>query len=240
MKKIKYILIFTLLLLATLVVTSCAKFNNEKPVTLITVTGAGNVSKIEILGGTLQMSAAVTPKDASDDSVTWIVIDGTGTATISPKGLLTALTNGTVTVHAISVSNKTVKGVKEVILTNQKEIDMNATLTNLTADGIQVMGFTPLHNDYIMVLSDGETHAPIIIATAFQSTAIVTIKVASNVNSEKITDRTATVSVTSADKKSTKVYTIVFESQIPAVNLRSADNFVILEKQVYQHQQLQT
>ena len=46
------------------------------------------------------MIADIKPKDATDKTVTWKVIDGTGRASISSKGLLTAYSTGTVTVRA--------------------------------------------------------------------------------------------------------------------------------------------
>lgn len=72
------------------------------PVTSVTVYGAGNKTVITVDKGTLQMYANVLPVDADDTTVTWSVINGTGSATISASGLLTAITNGTVTVKATS------------------------------------------------------------------------------------------------------------------------------------------
>jgi hypothetical protein len=72
------------------------------PVTSVTVNGAGGATTISVNGGTLQMSATVLPIDADDLTVTWSVTNGTGSATISATGLLTALTDGTVTVKATS------------------------------------------------------------------------------------------------------------------------------------------
>jgi uncharacterized protein YjdB len=72
------------------------------PVTAVTVVGAGNETVITVNGGTLQMYAHIDPHDATDQTVTWSVINGTGTASISASGLLTAITNGTVTVKATS------------------------------------------------------------------------------------------------------------------------------------------
>jgi uncharacterized protein YjdB len=46
------------------------------------------------------MSAAVEPANASNKSVTWSITNGTGEATISTAGLLTAVKNGTVVVKA--------------------------------------------------------------------------------------------------------------------------------------------
>ena len=59
-------------------------------VTGITVTGAGGASTITADRGTLQLSAAVTPTNATNKTVTWSVVNGTGQATISSTGLVTA------------------------------------------------------------------------------------------------------------------------------------------------------
>jgi len=73
------------------------------PVTGITVTGAGSATII-LNGGTLQMSATALPANATNQTVTWSVTNGTGSATInSTSGLLTATGAGTVTVTASAV-----------------------------------------------------------------------------------------------------------------------------------------
>ena len=69
------------------------------PVTSITVTGAGSATTVAN-GGTLAMSAAVLPANATDPSVAWSVAAGTGTATINSTGVLTGTGDGTVTVTA--------------------------------------------------------------------------------------------------------------------------------------------
>ncbi len=72
------------------------------PVKFIAVSGENNVSSITSKGGTLQMAAEVLPADAKNKSVTWSVTNGTGSAAISPTGLLTAQADGTVTVKAMA------------------------------------------------------------------------------------------------------------------------------------------
>ena len=69
-------------------------------VSSISVQGAGNATTITTAGGTLQMGATVLPANAADDTYSWSVANGTGSATIDANGLLTALTDGTVTVTA--------------------------------------------------------------------------------------------------------------------------------------------
>ena len=74
--------------------------NQIVPVTGITVTGAGGATIITSENGTLQLSAAILPANATNKSVTWSLINGTGQATINSSGLVTAISNGTVTARA--------------------------------------------------------------------------------------------------------------------------------------------
>jgi hypothetical protein len=76
----------------------------------ITVTGVGGVTTITTDNGTLQMVATVLPEGATDKSVTWSVISGTGTGSINSTGLLTAITDGTVTVRATANDGSAVYG----------------------------------------------------------------------------------------------------------------------------------
>ena len=94
----------------------------------ITVQGAGNANTITTAGGTLQIGATVLPANATNGTYTWSVTNGTGSATIDANGLLTAVTDGTVTVTAtandasgetasmvVTISNQSV-GVNEASL----------------------------------------------------------------------------------------------------------------------------
>lgn len=222
------ILTLFILIATVLMFTACGKKDSGIAVTAMEVTGAQNVSTIETLGGTLQMTAAVTPANATNKNVTWTIVDGTGNATVSVSGLVTALTNGTVTVTAASVSNKTVKGSKQLTITNQVNVAMDATLTALTIDGIAVMGFTPLTNDYAKVLSDEVTATPVVVATKYASSATVVIVPAADVTSSVEQDRITTITVTSGDGVSVRVYSVQFETAIHKVGLRSAGDYVIL------------
>jgi hypothetical protein len=112
-----------------------------KPVIAINVTGEGGASTIETDGGTLQMNAEVLPANATDPSVTWSVVNGTGRATISDTGLLTAVANGTVTVKATANDGSSVEGTLEVTISNQtvRVTDITVTgaagATTITTDG---------------------------------------------------------------------------------------------------------
>lgn len=98
-------------------------------VSSITVTGAGGAAAIVTNSGTLQMSASVLPGNASDSTVMWSVINGTGTATISSGGLLTASTNGTVTVRATANDGSGVYGEKQITISGQTVTPTTYALT---------------------------------------------------------------------------------------------------------------
>jgi uncharacterized protein (TIGR02145 family) len=91
----------------------------EKFVTEIIVTGEGSATTIEIEGGTLQMLTHIHPHDATYSSVTWSLINGTGTGLISLGGLLTAITDGTVTIRATANDGSEVYGELEITFSNQ-------------------------------------------------------------------------------------------------------------------------
>ena len=65
----------------------------------ILISSAGGVNELDV-GSSLQFTASVLPAYASDPSLSWSVINGTGTATICECAILSALTPGTVDVVA--------------------------------------------------------------------------------------------------------------------------------------------
>jgi hypothetical protein len=82
-------------------------------VTAITVIGSTVAD-----GATLQMVANVSPVNATDASVTWSVVNGTGTATInSSTGLLTATSAGDVLVIATANDASGISGSATVTIT---------------------------------------------------------------------------------------------------------------------------
>jgi hypothetical protein len=93
-----------------------------KMVTSITVTGAGGATTITTDGGTLQMQAEVLPATATNRAVTWSKVNGTGRATISAGGLLTAVANGTVTATATARDGSGISGSLQITLSNQTSI----------------------------------------------------------------------------------------------------------------------
>ena len=69
------------------------------PVTNITLTTAGGISEMDA-GTTLQCSATVEPDTASNPLILWSVNNLSGSAQVSPDGLVSALTEGNVEVIA--------------------------------------------------------------------------------------------------------------------------------------------
>jgi hypothetical protein len=93
--------------------------SDEVLVTSITVSGAGGASTITTDEGTLQLSASVLPEDATNKNVTWSISNGTGSATISSGGLVTAVTDGTVTARATANDGSGVYDDYELTISNQ-------------------------------------------------------------------------------------------------------------------------
>jgi len=88
-------------------------------VSAIIVQGEGDVTTITSQGGTLQMIAVVIPQDATDQTYTWSVENQTGSATISTDGLLTAVSDGNVTVKATANDASATEGTMVISISNQ-------------------------------------------------------------------------------------------------------------------------
>jgi uncharacterized protein YjdB len=93
--------------------------NQGIPVTGIAVTGAGGATIITADDGTLQLSATVTPTNATNQTVTWSLVNGTGQASIDASGIVTAITNGTVTARATANDGSEVSGTLAISISNQ-------------------------------------------------------------------------------------------------------------------------
>ncbi|PKL19614.1 MAG: hypothetical protein CVV48_17160, partial [Spirochaetae bacterium HGW-Spirochaetae-4] len=81
-KYMKYVMIVALVAIITFMVGCPTESDEPVSVTDITITGAGDAVEVGN-GSTLQMTADILPTGATDASVTWSVVAGTGTATIS-------------------------------------------------------------------------------------------------------------------------------------------------------------
>jgi len=112
-------------------------------VTGLTVKGEGDVTTIETAGGTLQMFAEVLPLDATLQGVTWSVVNGTGEATISSQGLLTAVLDGTVTVTATAKDGSGISASMEVT------IDQTVGISDKSANAVKIYPNPAQNNLYI-------------------------------------------------------------------------------------------
>src|SRR5690606_21446097 len=74
-------------------------------------------------GGNAQYVATVTPDTADNKAVDWSVESGTGEATITAAGMLTAVADGTVIVKAAAKDGSAVVGQLTVTISGQSEIE---------------------------------------------------------------------------------------------------------------------
>jgi hypothetical protein len=99
----------------------------------IIVEGQSGTSSINIPGGTLQMIAHVLPTYADDSSYMWNVTNGTGSASIDANGLLTALSDGNVTVIATANDGSGVIGSSIISISNQT-VDVQHEVDNTSIE----------------------------------------------------------------------------------------------------------
>ncbi len=106
----------------------------------IKVATQGNVPPtINTNGGTLQMVDTVFPGSANQ-SATWSIVPGTGQASISVNGLVTAIANGTVYAKAVAIQDVTVEDSLMITITGQ--VPQAPTVITLAATGITFNGAT--------------------------------------------------------------------------------------------------
>ena len=106
-------------------VTTVSITNQGIPVTGITISGGNTISTN---GGTLQLSATVQPSNASNKTIVWSVINGSGQASINEMGLLRAISNGTVTVKALASDGSGISGTVLVTISNQVVLVKSITI----------------------------------------------------------------------------------------------------------------
>ena len=82
----------------------------------ILVTSEDGSTRITTNDGTLQLIATILPAEAIEKTVTWSIVEGSGNAIISPTGLVTALSNGTVTAEARANDDSGVTGTFIIVI----------------------------------------------------------------------------------------------------------------------------
>jgi uncharacterized protein YjdB len=124
-------------------------FNQFIPVASVGITVAGGSSSINTNNGSLQLNAAILPVNATDKTVTWSVVNGTGRATVSSSGLLTALDNGTVTVNATTNDGSVVFGSKVISISNQ-----TGPVTSITITGAGGISYINTDNGSLQLITN--------------------------------------------------------------------------------------
>lgn len=211
----------------------------------ITVTGEGNATTV-LGGSTLQMIVDVLPLNASDTSVTWSVIDKTGTATISSTGLLTGTSAGIVKVIASSNDASSEEGSLQILVNGQPYVsslfplegDTGVSITtNIEGSFNEIMDpstLTPL-NVIVGALGSGITGAVSYSAesktVSFNPDGDLLYGTEYTVKIKQAVTNAATVGLIED-----KVWTFTTTSEVLAgegpapINLRTASNFSILAK----------
>lgn len=123
----------------------------EYEVENITVMGENARQSILTPDGTLRMTAAVLPINATNRAVTWSVEEGTGKAIIDNTGLLTAVSDGTVTVKAAANDGSGVYGTAQVDITGQSPVITGPETMSLvegyqdvSTDAYKIIGKAPM------------------------------------------------------------------------------------------------
>jgi hypothetical protein len=109
---------------------------------VVVATQGGVPAEITTDQGTLQLVATVFPSTA-DQTVTWSIVAGTGAASISSTGLVTAIANGTVYGVATAVQDNSVTDSLVITLTNQSAAAptvVTLPATSVTSDGATLNG----------------------------------------------------------------------------------------------------
>jgi len=101
----------------------------------ITFDGADALTYVDVItltagtittdNGKLQMTAAILPANATNKKLKWKLTNGTGTASISADGIVTAITNGTVKVKADAIDGGWAESNEVTITISGQVIDKN-------------------------------------------------------------------------------------------------------------------
>ena len=181
-------------------------------VTSITVTGAGDAATV-VNGGTLQMSAAVLPSNATDQSVTWSVatLSG-GTATINTSGLLSATGVGTVTVTATANDGSGITGTEVITVTAAPALSSTKAITAFSFQGLNpaVTGTVNEGAKTIALTVPNGTTVTALVATFTNSAASsVTVASVAQVSGTTANNFTSPVSyLVTAEDSTTATYTV--------------------------------
>jgi uncharacterized protein YjdB len=117
-------------LFAQLIASSLESFQTPTKVESIDISSDGEVSSITSQGGELQLYASVSPSNAENKNVTWSVSSGSSHASVSENGLVTANSNGSITITATAVDGSGVSATFEITISNQFVPAESITITS--------------------------------------------------------------------------------------------------------------
>ncbi len=199
--------------------------DNSVPVTAISMQSAGDATTITTQAGTLQLTATMAPTDATNKLVTWSVTAGTGSATISQSGVLSAVTDGTVTAKVVSKSTPALSAELVITISNQVVTNAAPLATAITAANLN------LNETMVGLTADQFVSSVEFVVAADQTTYTAAIAAAQAVLAQgtltdtQVSDAVATLaSATQAFNDSKANGTKV----VARVNLGTAEDFAIL------------
>lgn len=100
---------------------------NPVPVTSITILGSSTVAA----GSSITLDVVVSPAEATNKNVTWLVMNGTGSAVVdATRGILLGISAGTVTVVATARDGSGVSAIKTITVE-----ETNIPVSSITIDG---------------------------------------------------------------------------------------------------------
>ncbi|WP_160691624.1 Ig-like domain-containing protein [Clostridium sp. C2-6-12] len=108
--------------------TTTTPVNNDIKVTNVTVMGNGN---IDVKDGTITLTAYISPINATNNSVTWSSSDPS-IANVDNRGIVTAKSNGSVTITATANDGSGFKGSKLLVISGQNSSNNNNNNTGNT------------------------------------------------------------------------------------------------------------
>lgn len=183
------------------------------------VTTQGSVpATITTSGGTLPMVATIYPSSANQ-AVTWSIASGTGAATISSAGLVTASANGTVWARARSVQDNTVVDSLLITISNQVPIGPPGFSFNSPAAAVATCPAPAAMNITLNTLAENGFSGAITL-TAVGQPAGTTVGFSSNpVNAGSST----TVSLNGANLLSPGSYIITIEGTATGVTTHTVN-----------------
>ncbi len=124
-----------------------------EPIKVSSITVNSNSDKVQETK-TMQMSVDILPADADDQSVTWSVVNGTGSATIDQNGLLSAIGEGSVTVRATANDGSDVYGEKEITV---EPIKVSSIAVNSNSDKVQETNTMQMSVDILPADADDQS-----------------------------------------------------------------------------------